>query len=284
MTIRKPPIDLSRLPPPDLVETLDYETLLADRKADLLARYPDAADTLALASSPLTKLLEESAYREVVLRQRVNDAAKSMLMAYATAADLDQIGVSYYATERQPGESDGAYRRRLLLAYDSWSTAGSEKSYVYHALEASPDISDATAINQHAGVVLITVLSGEGDGTASATLLSAVDAALNAERVRPLTDQVTVQSAAVTTYQVRADLTLREGPSPSVVAPEAQAAAEEYTRTRHRLGKDVVLGAIEAALYVEGVERVTLLEPTADIDCDPTQAAYCTAVEVTIHV
>ena len=73
-------IDLSQLPAPDVVETLDFETILAERKATLVSLYPEeqqeaVARTLALESEPLVKYLEENAYREVIWRQRVNDAA-----------------------------------------------------------------------------------------------------------------------------------------------------------------------------------------------------------------
>ena len=34
------PIDLSQLPSPDVVETIDYETLLAARKARFVSLYP----------------------------------------------------------------------------------------------------------------------------------------------------------------------------------------------------------------------------------------------------
>ncbi|KAB8305384.1 baseplate assembly protein, partial [Rouxiella chamberiensis] len=63
-------IDLSQLPAPDVVEVLDYETLLAERKATLVSLYPEdqqaaIARTLTLESEPIVKLLEENAYREV---------------------------------------------------------------------------------------------------------------------------------------------------------------------------------------------------------------------------
>ncbi len=41
------------------------------------------ARTLAL-EEPIVKLLQENAYREVILRQRVNDAAKAVMLAYST--------------------------------------------------------------------------------------------------------------------------------------------------------------------------------------------------------
>ena len=79
-------IDLSQLPAPDVVETLDFEAILAERKATLISLYPEdeqeaIARTLTLESEPLVKYLEENAYREVILRQRINDAAKAVMLA-----------------------------------------------------------------------------------------------------------------------------------------------------------------------------------------------------------
>ena len=79
-------IDLSRLPAPTVVEAIDYEMVLAALKADLVARWPDY--TADLESDPAIKLLEVAAYREVLLRQRVNDAARAVLVRTALAAVL----------------------------------------------------------------------------------------------------------------------------------------------------------------------------------------------------
>mgnify|MGYP007099512465 CR=1 FL=1 len=93
------PIDLSRLPAPDVVEPLDYESILAERKAALIALYPEAeqadiAALLELESEPLTKLCEENAYRELHWRQRVNEAAKAVMLAYSSKTDLDQLAAN----------------------------------------------------------------------------------------------------------------------------------------------------------------------------------------------
>jgi len=93
-------IELSQVGAPIVVEVLDYEDILAERKATLISLYPEeqreaVARTLALESEPIVKLLQETAYREVILRQRINDAAKAVMLAYATGADLDQLGANF---------------------------------------------------------------------------------------------------------------------------------------------------------------------------------------------
>jgi phage-related baseplate assembly protein len=49
-----------------------------------------------------------------------------------------------------------------------------------------------------------------------------------------------------------------------------------------RVGLDVTLSGIYAALHQPGVQRVTLPEPTANVEITNTEAAYCTARTVTI--
>ena len=86
---------LDALPPPGVVETLDFERILDAHRADLLARHPEAAEVLALESEPLNKLLEAHAYRELLYRARVNDAARAHLIAFAQGSDLDHKGAFY---------------------------------------------------------------------------------------------------------------------------------------------------------------------------------------------
>ena len=80
-------IDVTALPTPAVIETLDYEAVLASLRADLLRLYPVAAEVIDLESEPLTKLLQVAAYRELLIRARINDAARAVMLAYATDAD-----------------------------------------------------------------------------------------------------------------------------------------------------------------------------------------------------
>lgn len=61
-------VDLSQLPAPSVVETLDFETILQAMLDDLLARDPDFS--ALVESDPAYKILEVAAYRELLLRQR----------------------------------------------------------------------------------------------------------------------------------------------------------------------------------------------------------------------
>ncbi|AOI69070.1 baseplate J/gp47 family protein [Burkholderia ubonensis] len=291
------PIDLSQLPSPDVVETIDYETLLAERKARLVSLYPAAeqaeiAATLALESEPMVKLLQENAYRELVLRQRVNDAARAVMLAYAIGEDLDHLAALFgirrlTITPADPEhnvaavmESDTDLRARTQLAPQSFSVAGPEGAYVSHARNADGRVLDASAVSPAPCEVLVTVLARDGDGTADQKLVDAVKAALQADDVRPLTDKVTVRAAEILRYAIRARLVFFAGPDRAVALAQANKAMKKYADDMHRLGMEVTLDGIYAAARAAGVQKVILESPLAGIPATKQQAPYCTGIEL----
>lgn len=271
-------VDLSRLPAPSIVETLSYETIRADMIADLQAR--GSWDAI-VESDPAVMVLEVAAYREMLIRQSFNDRARRRLLAFATGSDLDHIAAPF-GVFRLDGESDSAFLDRILLAPDSYSVAGPEAAYRFHARSASVDVLDASAISPTPGTVLVTILSAVGDGTASPALVAAVTAQLATSReVRPLTDQVSVQSAEVIPFAIRAEVWTYQGPDSPILLALGQKQLATYLASVRRLGLDVTDSGIKAALHVSGVQRVEL-PGWSDIVCDDTQAAHCTAIDV-IH-
>lgn len=286
-------INLALIPAPKVIEVIDFEQVLAEMLADLSSRLPEF-DTF-LESDPVMKVLEVAAYRETVLRQRINDSAKAVMLAYALGTDLDNLGALFGVTrlEVTPAdpsatpptaavfESDSDFRYRIQLSLEGLSTAGPEGAYIFHALSAGGLVLDASAISPSPGEVLLTVLSREGDGAASAELVAAVAARLSAEDVRPLTDHVQVQGATIVPYQVAATLYFYAGPDRAVIMAAAQAAIEAYAESQHRLGLDITLSGIYAALHQPGVQRVELATPAASLVIDRQSAAYCTAIALT---
>jgi phage-related baseplate assembly protein len=287
-------IDLSTLPAPDVIEELNFETIFAAMLADLQAR--DPVFNALLESDPAYKILEVAAYRELLLRQRVNDAARAVMLAYATGADLDQLGallgvlrlvIDEGDAEAVPPvpqvlESDTEFRRRIQLSLEGFSVAGPRGAYIFHGLSADANVLDISATSPTPGNVLITVLSRIGNGVASAPLLASVNAALNSDSIRPLTDQVTVQSASIVNFTVAAGLYVYPGPDSSVVLTKALAALNAYISQVHKIGQDVTLSGIYAALHQPGVQRVNLTQPTANVVISATQASFCTSINVTV--
>ncbi len=294
-------VDLSLLPVPDVVEELDYETILAERISTLISLYPEdqqeaVARTLALESEPIVKLLQENAYREVIWRQRVNEAARAVMLAYAEKTDLDVLGGNFNvarlivtpaddtAIPPVPAvmESDTDFRLRIQQAFEGLSVAGSVGAYQYHGRSADGRVADISVTSPSPACVTISVLSRENNGVASDELLAVVRNALNAEDVRPVADRVTVQPAEIVAYQIDATLYLYPGPESEPVRAAAVKKLEAYISAQHRIGRDIRRSAIYAALHVEGVQRVELTAPLADIVLNNTQASFCTRYAITV--
>lgn len=301
-------IDLSRLPAPAVVEALDFETILAAMKTDLLSRDP-ALDASSLESDPSAKILEVCAYRELLLRQRVNDAARAVMLAYSSGADLDHLGAGR-ETERLDGESDSAFRARIQGAYYRTAAAGPAGAYRQISLAAHASVVDVSVTSLADGQVTVTVLAwhlvdeGQADATAvaqgraafpgiaapagqvviiapagSAPLL-AVQAALNDEFARPLTDAVVVRPPEVRPFTVESTLVLYPGPDSAPVLAESTGDLAAYLASVRRIGYDVTLAGLLDALVVAGVQNVRLAAPTADLIVGPTQLALCLGVAI----
>ncbi|WP_226068928.1 baseplate J/gp47 family protein [Dickeya zeae] len=289
-------VDLSQLPQPQIIEVLDFEVILQEVKAVMITAFPGAQQAsvtaaLALESEPLTVIAQVIAYREMMLRQRINEGAEACLLSHAVSSDLDNLAANLNtqrltitkATDTADAvmEGDSALRLRAQAAFEGLSVAGPTGAYEYFAKSASGQVADAKAISPSPAVVVVSVLSTEGDGSASADLLAAVDAALSADDKRPVGDRLTVQSAEIVRYAITAVLYHYPGPESEPIQQAAQQALTSWLSTQGRIGRDVARSAIMAALHVQGVQRVELLEPAQDIVISDTQAAYCTGFTVT---
>ncbi|KAA5602798.1 baseplate assembly protein [Roseospira marina] len=115
-----------------------------------------------------------------------------------------------------------------------------------------------------------------------AGVLAIVAARLRDDDVRPLTDRVTVQSATIVPYTVKARLWLYAGPSAAPVLGTAVQALTDRVAALHALGHDVTRSALFAALHQPGVQRVELIEPAADLVIGPGEAAWCVDIDVTV--
>lgn len=101
-------------------------------------------------------------------------------------------------------ERDDQYRERLWISRDRKSTAGSEMTYRYYAKSADVRVKEVSLRNGGAGIVDLYVLGKEF--VTPQSLLDRVNAVVNAEEIRPLTDSVRVHAATVKKQVISATL------------------------------------------------------------------------------
>lgn len=295
-------VDFNQLTPPKAVEELDFETIFNERKEALIALWPSNKQnqirkTLERESEPLTKLLQENVYREVLLRSKLNAQYRAVLLAYAEDTDLDAKVADYgiqrlvispedlTTTPPTPAvyERDEDLRYRASKAFDALSVAGPTSAYEFHSLSADGRVADAYAFSPAPAQALITILQRDSaNGAATPELCQKVYDYVSGEKLRPTADRVTVQSAGIIEYQIQAILHHNNLPETDPILEEAIANINAFINTPKRIGQSIYLSAIFKQLHVSGVERVELISPSADVLVTAFEASFCTGVNITI--
>lgn len=277
---------MTTLPKPNVLETLDYEALLSERKSRLLSlaqshyqstgetqKYEQLQQTLTLKSEPLVKLLEENVYRELLLRQRINDAASAVMLPLAVGADLDNLGALYGISRGQISEDtpegDEPYRQRLMLAPKSLSTAGSKAAYKFHALSAGnlTDnvevnavnanelhiihrysgqknlVKDATVESINPCEVQIYLLGFDQYGLLDSSSINEIAAHLSDDAIRPIGDRLSVNNAELIYYrwQIKLHLVpeLENTAQVETILALVKAQLADFVTRHHFIGKAI---------------------------------------------
>ena len=269
--------ELAGLPTPQVLETLRFETVFDALLRDFQVRYPQYS--ALLASDPAIKLIEVAAYRELLLRARINEAARANLLAFAVGNDLEHLG-AFYGVTRLPQEQDEPLRRRIRARIMGFANAGGAAHYRYWALSASPEVADVAVDSPGPGRVRISVLPTGHSDTVPEALLETVRATVLRDDVRVLTDTVEVVPVSLVPVTVVAQIWLYpdtpmavfDGLAPRLRRDLAQAAV---------LGWDLTQSWLIGQLQQAGVHKVELSSPDADIRIHSTQAVRLTDVQLT---
>lgn len=152
-------------------------------------------------------------------------------------------------------ENDDRLRERAVLSLERFSTAGSAKAYTYQTLSANAKVLECSVLNGGAGVVQIYLKTTDMSEETRAD----VESFLSAEKVRPLTDNLSVLNATKIDVKVIATLELTD-----MLFQDEIAKAISALPTTLSLGEDLNLSYIYKNLHQNGVYRVSLKAPLND--------------------
>lgn len=271
-------MNLSDLETPQVIEELSLSEILEQMRNKLIEIAPEF--TAYLESDPLIKLMEVAAYRELLLRQRVNQAAKANLLAFATGSDLDNLA-AFYGIERTENETDDELRTRTQAKIVGWSSAGSRDAYKFHALNSDPRVKEANADSPEPGLVRISILSKENNGVVSDDLLETVSDYMQRDDVRMLTDTVQVVACNLIDIDVRAKITLMSSTPIEFLGTIKRSFRNAFAKIVG-LGVSISRSWIISNLFLDGVKDVQLLSPIADVEVSETECARLLDVELSI--
>lgn len=178
-------------------------------------------------------------------------------------------------------EDDDSYRERIRMAPESFSTAGPEEGYKYWAKTASAAIVDVAAVSEAPSEVTVVPLL-EGGIIPTQTVLDAVAEKVNARKVRPLTDKVTVKAPETVAYNI--DITYyinrNRAAEEDVIKAEVNKAVEVYRLwQKSKLGRDINPSELIWRVMSAGALRVVI---TAPIFTDVSELQV--AQEATVNV
>jgi len=267
------------LQPMVVLEAIDAETILADRMArlkTLWASYdpPTAAqyDVEMLEFDPIKINQEACTYFELLIRDRINQAARSITLAYAIGTDLDAIGSRYPGgVPRLEGESDDRYRRRIWLSPNTLSPHGTAEAYEYWALTAYPELRDVTAIRKVAHdyypTILITCLMNTNydDPKPPQEQLLRIRSYIGSLSRQGLTDVISVNPPKVMEINYNVNVWIYPGASPDQLITKIAFNLSALVTDQYWLGHDHSHTAMHAACAIQGVHHVEIVEPEKDV-------------------
>jgi phage-related baseplate assembly protein len=276
--------DLSALGTPEIVESVDFETIYAERKADLIALMTAAGiafNSEMLEVSPVVALLEEATYKEIVLRARGNEIALNRYLYFARGVAVDHWA-AFYDVVRLVGETDDRLKVRIILAIQARSPGGTPARYRLIALSTSLRVADAIVyVDDPDPTVHIALFAADNDGVADAALLALVTAAVTADDVRMVNDPISVESAVIQVVNIVAALTLLPDTPVSLLTTLA-ANLKTAWNSGAGLGRDLTRDWIIARLMDSSVHSVALAAPAASVAVIPRGAVQIGTVTLTV--
>lgn len=199
----------------------------------------------------------------------------------AFVSSVENISISYGGSDI---EDDEHLRQRIQLAPEAFSNAGSKGAYEFWAKTAHQDIVDVSVLSPEPGQVKVVVLM-KGGNIPPQEILDLVIETLNDERIRPLTDYVTVSAPEEVSYSISAELYIYRSASMMAqsIVEKARRVLESYADTiKSKLGQDIVPEQIIGLLQkISGVYRAVLTTPSYT-ELTAEQFAVCENIDVSI--
>lgn len=169
-------------------------------------------------------------------------------------------------------EDDDTLASRVYIAPSKYSVAGPEEAYRYWITQFNSSISDVYLTSPEAGQVLIEFILEGGELPNEAMVRSLADYLAN-ENIRPLTDQVTVQVPATTTFNVDVQYWINRSDinrAATIQAAVEQAVATYIAWQQSKIGRDINPDKLISLMEQAGAKRVSVTAPVFTVMPDST--------------
>ena len=309
-------INLAELGRMLVLENISTEDILANRMARFKALWlqydpPNGAqyDVGDLEFDPIRITQENSTFFEMALRDRVNQAARAVTLAFSVGGDLDAIASRYPGgVPRLFNERDEHYKRRVWHSPNVLSPHGTAESYVFWALTGDPTLHDASATTiEGTGKVYLTLMAESGSlenmvwrqkidpltglflstqatpGIAPIpTLQQIIDVRkyVLEEARRGLTDEIITLQPKVTYVNYKIRIWLFPNVSVDLTIEAIEKAFTALLEKQRWLGYDHSRMSIDAAVAQPGVHHAVIDEPAKDVMVTDRGVVQVNSIEI----
>ncbi|WP_109317206.1 baseplate J/gp47 family protein [Pseudovibrio ascidiaceicola] len=264
----------TKLPPPELIENIDYEAILAASLDRLKAKF-DAAGipwTVGeLETDPAKILQEELVYLVVYLLQLGNEKFVLYFVDYSYGVALDVLA-TFYGVTRMQGEDDERFKTRIKLHIVGRSGGGPEERCKALAMDAHLDVKGVAVWDNGIDPTLyVGILSAVPGGHASDKLLETVLAHLVLPNNKVTSDRFIVVSAVTKTIDVALKVQLEEHARNSTLET-LEAKLRAAWEDEDRLGLDLTRAWLINSAMGDGINNVIVDAPFNDVVANPNEA------------
>lgn len=181
-------------------------------------------------------------------------------------------------------ESDESLAERIRLAPNSFSVAGPEKAYVYHAKSVSSSVLDVSVTSPTPGEVDVYVLLAGGKLPSQETL-EQIAAYLSDETIRPLTDFVKVLAPKAVNYELELHywISREDSSRAEQIKADVERAVEKYRVWQQgKIGRDILPARLIQYVMQAGASRIDnqTMKPADFQKLESDQVAQCTGVKI----
>jgi phage-related baseplate assembly protein len=282
------------LPRMQVLESISTEDIIGARMGRFKAIWlqhdpPNAAqyDVDSLEFDPIKINQECCTYFELMLRDRINQAAKAVTLAFGSGSDLDAIASRYPGgVPRLPDESDGRYRRRVWLSVNAFTPHGTAEAYQFWALSAlegalkdTSTVRIRPSLEENPTIVISCMLDGPDPRPTTHQLLEVRRYIQDHHRLG-FTDVISVQAPKVKEIDYRIGLRFYPGPDAGILLQQVQDSVAKLIENQYWLGVDHTIMAIDDACALAGVHSTVIEEPTGDVNVEPDWVVKVNNVDI----
>ncbi len=232
------------------------------------------------ATVEYTEIKIGKAYVETMVEAEEAGTGSDDILTGAINILVDPIPYVAATSNRTPStggldaEDDDSLTRRIYLAPSIYSSAGPRDAYEFYARSWRSDIADVRVDNPSPCMVDIYFVIRDEDvlRLPNATELTAMEAYMSGETIRPMCDYVRCKAPEEVAYSIQLTywIAASDQKSAKEIQDRVDAAVEDFKLWQRKLGRDVNPTELIARVREAGAKRVKLTAPQ-DISVAKTQ-------------